>query len=169
MLIMEFAELIKKRRSIRKYKLEIPDMDLIKQCIEAACYAPSAHNSQAWKFIIVKNKEKIQQLGETQKHSQFLKNAPMAIVVLGEEGLSSHFLEDCSCAIILLMLKASELGLGTCWNAVYGREEREEYVRKVLGLSEKYRVICNIGIGYPDEKPPEKKIKTFEESADVVE
>jgi nitroreductase len=166
---MDFSDLIRKRRSIRKYKKEMPEMDLIKQCIEAACNAPSAHNSQPWEFIIVKNKEKILQLGETQRHSQFLKNAPMAVVVLAEEGVSSHFVEDCSCAIMLLMLKAAELGLGTCWNAVYGDEKREEYVRNVLGLPEKYRVICNIAVGYPDEEPDKKETKSFSEAAELVE
>ncbi len=166
---MDFSDLLKKRRSIRKYKKEMPSMDLIEQCITTACNAPSAHNSQPWKFIIVKNREKINQLGETQRHSQFLKNAPMAIVVLADEELSNHFVEDCSCAIMLLMLRAADLGLGTCWNAVYGDEQREKYVRKVLNLPEKYRVLCNIGIGYPDEEPGSKATKSLEEAAEVVE
>ena len=164
---MEFSELIKKRRSIRKYKTEMPEMSLIKKCIESACNAPSAHNSQPWKFIIVNDREKINQLGETQKHSQFLKNAPMAIVVLADEEKSpDHFVEDCSCAIMLLMLQASELGLGTCWNAVFCDEKREDYVRGILGIKN-YRVIANIAIGYPAEKPGKKKIKSFEEAAEL--
>ena len=105
-----YLELVKKRRSIRNFDKRTPDISLIKKCIEAACNAPSAHNSQPWKFIIVKDREKINQLGETQKHSQFLKNAPMAIVVLAEEEKSpNHFVEDCSCAIMLLMLQRSFL------------------------------------------------------------
>ncbi|MEM5861117.1 MAG: nitroreductase family protein [Candidatus Aenigmatarchaeota archaeon] len=69
-----------------------------------------------------------------------------------------------SCAIMLLMLRATDLGLATCWNAVYSPEnkEREDYVRKVLKISTKYRVLANIALGYPDEKPSEKKIKYFE-------
>jgi nitroreductase len=169
MLIMDFSDLIKKRRSIRRYKSEMPSMDLIEQCIEAACNSPSAHNSQPWKFIIVKNRQKLDQLGETQRHSKFLKNAPMAVVVLAEEELSNHFVEDCSAAIMLLMLRAADLGLGTCWNAVYGDEKREKYVRGVLGLPEKYRVICNLAIGYPDEEPGSKTTKSFEEAAEVIE
>ena len=48
-------------------------------------------------------------------------------------------------------------------------KEREDHVRKVLDLPEKYRVICNIGIGYPDEESGEKRTKNFDEAADVVE
>ncbi|MEM5835038.1 MAG: nitroreductase family protein [Candidatus Aenigmatarchaeota archaeon] len=163
---MELLEVIKKRRSIRKYKKEAPSDELIKKCIEAACYAPSSRNSQPWKFLIVKDKEKILALSKTQPYSAFLANAPVVIVALAEEEKSPrHWVEDLSCAIMLLMLRATDLGLATCWNAVYSPEnkEREDYVRKVLKISTKYRVLANIALGYPDEKPSEKKIKSFEE------
>ena len=165
---MELDDAIKKRRSVRVYSERIPPVELIKKCIEAACQAPSAHNSQPWKFFIVTNKEKIEKLSRIQKYSTFLKNAPVVITVASQE--SAHFLEDCSCAIMLLMLKATELGLGTCWNAVYHPDtiEREEYVKEVLGVSD-YRIVANIGIGYPAEEPEEKRVKDFEEAAEVVE
>jgi nitroreductase len=164
---MEVSEAIETRRSIRKYRKEVPSDNLIKQCIEAACYAPSAHNSQPWKFVIVKEKEKIEALSKTQPYSAFLYNAPVVIVALAEEQKSPrHWVEDLSCAIMLLMLKAHGLGLGTCWNAVYSPEnqKREDYVRKVLGISNKYRVLANVGLGFPDEKPGKKKVKDFEEA-----
>jgi nitroreductase len=164
---MELSKAIETRRSIRKYKKEMPSDDLIKQCIEAACHAPSAHNSQPWKFVVVKDKEKILALSKTQPYSAFLANAPVVIVALAEEEKSPHhWVEDLSCAIMLLMLKATELGLGTCWNAVYSPrdQKREEYVRKLLGIPSKYRVLANIGLGFPDEKPEKKKVKSFEEA-----
>jgi len=164
---MEVSEAIEARRSIRKYKKEVPSDDLVRQCIEAACYAPSAHNSQPWKFFIVKEKEKIEALSKTQPYSAFLSNAPAVIVVLAEESKSPrHWVEDLSSAIMLLMLKAYSLGLGTCWNAVYQPEDqkREDYVRKVLKIPGKYRILANIGLGFPDEKPEKKKVKSFEEA-----
>ena len=164
---MELSQAIEARRSIRKYKKEVPSDELIKKCIEAACFAPSAHNSQPWKFIVVKDEEKILALSKTQPYSAFLANAPVVIVALAEENKSPrHWVEDLSCAIMLLMLKAVELGLGTCWNAVYSPEDqkREEYVRKILGIPSKYRVLANIGLGFPDEKPAKKKVKSFEEA-----
>jgi nitroreductase len=164
---MDIFDVIKGRRSIRKYKNKMPSDEEIKKCIEAACFAPSAHNSQPWKFVVVKEREKIEKLSRTQKWSEFLKNAPVVITVLAEEEKSpNHWLEDCSCAIMLLMLEAHSLGLGSCWNAVYnpGTKEREEYVRNVLKIPSKYRVVANIGIGYPNEKPGIKKVKSFEEA-----
>jgi nitroreductase len=164
---MDALDLIKTRRSVRKYKSEMPSDDQMKKCIEAACSAPSAHNSQPWKFVVVKDRESIEKLARTQTHSRFLLTAPVVIVALGDEAKSpGHWIEDCSCAIMLLMLEASSLGLGTCWNAVYDSEstDREEYVRSVLKIPKKYRVIANIGLGYPDEKPWDKKIMSFSEA-----
>lgn len=163
---MELQDAIMKRRSIRIYKKEIPSDDIIRKCIESACYAPSSRNSQPWKFLIVKDKEKILELSKTQPYSKFLANAPVVIVALADESKSpKHWIEDLSCAIMLLMLKATELGLGTCWNAVYSpdNKERENYVRNVLNIPDRYRVLANIAIGYPDEKPSKKEIKSFDE------
>lgn len=162
----DIFEIIKTRRSIRKYKKEIPDKSLITRCIEAACYAPSSKNSQPWAFLLIKNTDKIRELSKTQPYSKFLKNAPFVIVALADESKSNHWLEDCSCAITLLLLEAHSLGLGTCWNAVYHPEtsEREDYVRKVLDIDKRYRVIANIGIGYPDEEPSPKKVKSLKEA-----
>lgn len=167
---MELSDVISKRRSIRKYKPAVPDIELIKECIDAANHAPSSKNSQPWKFVIVKDKQIIEKLSKAQIYSNFLKNAPMVIVALSDENKSpNHFVEDCSCAIMLLMLQAAELGLGTCWNAVYhpGNQKREDYVRDILKIPRNYRVIVNIGIGYPAEKPGKKEIKGFEEAAEV--
>jgi nitroreductase len=127
-------------------------------------------NSQPWKFVVVKDREKILGLSKTQPYSAFLANAPVVIVALAEESKSPHhWVEDLSCAIMLFMLKATELGLGTCWNAVYSPEnqKREEYVRKLLGIPSKYRVLANIGLGFPNERPGEKKIKSFEEAVNL--
>jgi len=164
---MELSKAIETRRSIRKYKKEVPSDGLVRQCIEAACHAPSAHNSQPWNFVVVKEKDKIEALSKTQPYSAFLSNAPVVIVALAEEAKSpGHWVEDLSSSTMLLMLKAYELGLGTCWNAVYqpGNQKREDYVRKLLEIPEKYRVLANIGLGFPDEKPEKKKIKSFEEA-----
>lgn len=166
---MELDKAIATRRSIRKFKKQVPGMKLIKKCIEAACHAPSAHNRQPWKFAIVEDPEQIEKLSKTQQWSAFLAGAPIVIVVLADESISAgaHWIEDCSNATMLLLLKANELGLGACWNAVYSPEnkKREEYVKKILGVKDKgLRVLCNIGIGFPDEKPSKKKIKSFDEA-----
>ncbi len=162
----DIFEMIKTRRSIRKYKMEVPDETLIRRCIEAACHAPSAKNSQPWSFVLVKDRAKIKKLSKTQVYSKFLENAPFVIVALADEEKSNHWLEDCACAIVLLLLEAHSLGLGACWNAVYSPEsqKREDYVREVIDIPKRYRVIANIGIGIPDEKPFPKRVKSLKDA-----
>lgn len=164
---MELSQAIETRRSVRRYKKEVPSDGLIRQCIEAACYAPSAHNSQPWKFAVVKEKEMIEALSKTRPYSTFLSNAPVVIVALAEEAKSPKFwLQDLSLAIMLLMLKAHSLGLGTCWAEVFepGTQEGEDHVRKVLDIPSKYRVLANISLGFPDERLGKKNVKSFEEA-----
>lgn len=163
---MDIIDIIKARRSIRKYKKEVPSEELIKRCIEAALYAPSARNSQPWSFILVKDKDKIKQLSKAQTFTKFLEGAPYVIVALADEKKSNHWLEDMGCAIMALLLEAHSLGLGACWGAIYHPEnkDRENYVRKVLDVSEELRIIACIGIGYPDETPPPKKVKSLDEA-----
>lgn len=163
---MDIFDIIKSRRSIRKYKDEIPPEDLIKKCIEAALYAPSARNSQPWSFILVKDKETIQKLSKAQPYTKFLEGAPYVIVALADEKKSNHWLEDMGCAIMALLLEAHSIGLGACWGAIYNPEsmERENHVRQVLDIPENLRIIACIGIGYPDETPYPKKIKSLDEA-----
>lgn len=163
---MDIFEIIRSRRSIRKYKKELPTEEMIKKCIEAALYAPSARNSQPWSFILVKDKETIQKLSKAQPYTKFLKGAPYVIVALADEKKSNHWLEDMGCAIMALLLEAHSIGLGACWGAIYNPDsmERENHVREVLDVPKNLRIIACIGIGYPDETPSSKKIKSLDEA-----
>ncbi len=163
---MDLLSTIKTRRSIRKYKKEVPPVELINKCIEAALYAPSARNSQPWSFILVKNKEVIQKLSKAQPFTKFLEGAPYVVVALADEKKSNHWLEDLGCAIMLLLLEAHSLGLGACWGAIYHSQnkERENYVREILLIPEHLRIVACIAIGYPDETPLPKKVKSLNEA-----
>lgn len=163
---MDVIDIIKSRRSIRKYKSNKPPRDMIFQCIEAALYAPSARNSQPWSFILVEDKGTIEKLSKAQPFTKFLEGAPYVIVALAEWSKSNHWLEDMGCAIMALLLEAHSIGLGACWGAIYNPEsmERENHVRRVLEIPENFRIIACIGIGYPDETPPPKKVKSLDEA-----
>lgn len=152
---MDLLKAIKTRRSIRRYKpTKVPD-DLINSIIDAARHAPSANNTQPWEFVIVKNKRVKKQLAETHAWSHFVNDAPVCIVVLGNEKMSpSFFVVDASCATENLLLAVHGLGLGACWVAVYDQDNpnSERHVRNVLNLPPHLRVIAMVPIGYPDEK-----------------
>jgi len=159
---LDLLKAIKTRRSIRRFKpTSIPD-HLINLVIDAARHAPSANDTQPWEFIIVKDKRVKEQLAKTHTWSSFIKDAPVCIVVLGNEEVSpSFFVIDASCATENLLLAAHGLGLGACWVAVYDQcnSNSERYVRDVLNVPSHLRIIAMVPIGYPDEKAKPRDLR----------
>lgn len=148
-------ELIKRRRSIRKYTAEpLSDAD-VKTLLEAAMAAPSGSNKQSWEFIVVRDESLRQTLAETHPWSKMCAGAPVVFVVLGDERTSDHWVEDTSAATQNLLLAAAGLDLGAVWLGIYPRPEREEHVRAALGIPEGVRILCLVPVGHPAEsKPP---------------
>lgn len=150
-----FFEVVKKRRSIRKYQeKDIPE-ELIDKILETAFYSPSSRNSRPWHFIVVKDRELIKALANTRRATKFLETAPLAIVVCAEE--TSAWVEDASIAAEHIQLAATALGLGACWGHVKDRmhdenESAEDYVKRLLNIPQEIRVLCIIGVGYPAEQ-----------------
>ena len=71
------------RRSVRKYKEQQVEKEKIEKLLRAAMQAPSARNQQCWEFIVVEDKEKLNQLSNMGPNAKLIENAPLAIVVLG--------------------------------------------------------------------------------------
>lgn len=144
-------DLIKKRRSIRKYTSKtVSDAD-IRTLLEAAMAAPSANNSQPWQFIVVRDKELRQQLAETHPWSRMCAKAPVVFVVCGDERSSDHWVEDTSAATQNLLLAVTAMDLGAVWVGIYPRPQREAHVRRALGIPEGVRVLCLVPVGHPAE------------------
>ena len=80
---MEFLEIIKGRRSIRKYLPREVEKEKLESILEAAQWAPSASNKQPWHFIVVKNSKTRTRLGQLHPYGRFMKESPIVIVVLG--------------------------------------------------------------------------------------
>lgn len=150
-------ELLRKRRSIRKFTAEKIDPEAVETLIEAALRAPSSRGKTPWEFILVDNPEILGTLSKAKQYgSEFLKNAPLAIVVCADSGKSDVWIEDCSIAAIILQLAAVSLDLGSCWAQIRDRrhdheETAETYIQKQLGLPEQIKVECILGFGHPAE------------------
>jgi len=150
-------EILRKRRSIRKFKKDRIDQAKMDELKEAALRSPSSRNIRPWKFFFVQDKGRIEKLSSCKEHgASFLKGAPLAVVVCGDETLSDVWIEDCSIAAIILHLTAESLGLGGCWIQVRNRRHNaelssEEYVKKVLDITEPLHVLAIVAIGVPDE------------------
>ncbi|MCI4438269.1 nitroreductase family protein [archaeon] len=165
---MEVIDVIKSRRSIRKYKKEdIPNEKILK-ILDAARHAPSASNIQPWEFIVVRDKATKEKLSKVNVYGKFIADAPVAVVVIGDESRSpGHWVEDCSLAVENMFLAAKALGIGGCWVAVFSLDsrglEREKKIKEVLGIPEKYRVLCVVALGYPDEEPTPRNLRELNE------
>ncbi len=152
-------ELLKKRRSCRKYQDKLIEKRDIDTLLNAALMSPSSKRANPWEFIAVTNKDILSQLSNCKEHaSSFVAEAPLAIVVIANTEKSDVWVEDASIASILLQLTAEDLGLGSCWVQIRNRNSKQEkvnsdkYVRNVLNIPEEYAVESIISIGYKIEE-----------------
>ncbi|MBW6484815.1 MAG: nitroreductase family protein [Syntrophobacterales bacterium] len=150
-------ELMRKRRSIRKFKKERIDQTKIDDLKEAVLRAPSSRGVKPWKFYFVQDAGVIEKLSRSKDSgSAFLKDAALAVVVCGDETASDVWIEDCSIAATIVHLTAASLNLGSCWIQIRNRRHNaevssEDYVRKALGIESPFRVLAIVAIGLPDE------------------
>lgn len=155
-----FIELIKKRRSIRRFLDKPIEKEKIDQLIEAALRAPSSKGENPWEFIVVTDRELLQRLSLAKEHgSTFLKGAPLGIVVCADPKQCDVWVEDASIAAIFIHLAASSLGLGSCWIQIRLRRHNQEkssndYVAEQLQLPPHLQVEAIVAIGYPAEELP---------------
>src|SRR5665647_31649 len=153
-----FFELLKTRRSIRKYLPKAVEQEKINQITNAALMSPASKRSNPWEFIVVQDAEMLRKLSDSRPHgSQLLANAPLGIVVIADTNKSDVWIEDASISAIIMQLQAHDLGLGSCWVQVYNRQKdettsTEEYIRHILGIPSHYAVLNIISIGYPNEE-----------------
>jgi nitroreductase len=150
----DFTELLKQRRSMRKFTNEELTQDQVVALLKAALMAPSSKGSTPWTFVAVDDRTLIEQLSQSKAHgSQFLAEAPLAIVVTADPLLSEAWIEDATIASILIQLQAEAMGLGSCWIQIRERETAagtpaEDYVRELLGLPLQLQVLNIIAVGH---------------------
>jgi nitroreductase len=111
-----FSELITNRRSMRKFTDEELSQEEVVSLMKAALMSPTSKRSNAWRFIVVDDKETLRKLSCCKEHgAAFLAGAALAIVVIADPLASNVWIEDASVASIMIQLQAEDLGLGSCW------------------------------------------------------
>ncbi|MCR4603139.1 MAG: nitroreductase family protein [Prevotella sp.] len=150
------------RVSVRKFKQQAVESEKVEAMLRAAMAAPTAANKQPWHFIVVSDKQKLNELAGEGGRGNMLRNAPLAIVVCGDmnkafEGKAQEYwIQDTSAATENLLLAAHALGLGAVWTGQWPMDDRYQHTQKVLGMPEHIRPLCTVIIGYPDEQPAPK-------------
>ncbi|BAU23961.1 nitroreductase [Caldimicrobium thiodismutans] len=142
------------RRSIRKFLPEKPKKEDILRIIEAGIWAPSGHNNQPWRFVIIWNDEIKEKLSKFTIYGGMLKKAPVLIGVFLDKSAMYHQIKDHQSAGACLqnmMLMAYALGLGTCWLGEILKNE--DKVKEALGLPvSDFEMVAMLALGYPDDK-----------------
>jgi len=162
---LDVYEAIKTRRSVRAYKHEpVPD-EVLRRILEATRFAPSAGNRQPWKFVIVRDASRRQQLATAADSQYFVGQAPVIIIAVALDpervmscGVPSYAV-DLAIAIDHLTLAAASEGLGTCWIGAFSQDE----VRRILDIPKNYKVVTVLPLGYPADSPRPKFRKPIEE------
>ena len=161
-------ELLRKRRSIRKYTDKVIEPEKIEILKEALIRSPSSRGIDPWEFIFVDDKELLKQLALCKPHgASFLNGAALGIVICAEEQKSDVWVEDCSIASILVQMVAQSIGLGSCWIQIRKRKfddqmTSEYYIRKLLNIPDGLNVESVIALGHPAEKKepvPQENLK----------
>jgi nitroreductase len=160
---MDILELIKSRRSIRKYRPEPVSEKELDKILEAGRWAPSAGNRQPWKFIVLRSAEVREALAEAIPTGRFISSAPLGIVVTINPKASSHPIEDGAAATQNMLLEAHSLGLGACWIGRASGTANEERAKRILNIPEDENILSIIAIGHPAESP-EKSRRSREET-----
>ncbi len=152
---MSVLDVLKKRRSIRKYQTKPVESEKITEVLDAARLGPSANNQQPCYFIVITRPEAKESLRAAYKADWFVQS-PVIIVgcanpkeawrrgSFGEE----YWKVDLAIAFQNLVLAATELGLGTCWIAAFD----ENAVKNALNIPKEVRVVAMTPLGYPDEE-----------------
>ncbi len=169
---MDLSELIRKRQSDRKYETRLVSRELVTKCLEAARLAPSACNSQPWRFVVVDDPQLLSQMGAAAAGmgmNGFARAVPVIVaVVLEKMNLTARIgsvikdkeysLLDVGIAVEHFCLQATELGLGTCIMGWFD----EKRVKKLLGIRGK-RVPLLVSLGYPAGETRKKVRKPLED------
>ncbi|MEM2904360.1 MAG: nitroreductase family protein [Candidatus Bathyarchaeia archaeon] len=160
---MEFLEVVKRRRSVRRYKPEPVPRETLEQVLESARLAPSWGNNQCWRFIVVDDSQLKARLAEC--GSRWIRDVPVLVVACADPTMSMikgdqfFYLSDVAVALEHMALAATEKGLGNC---LFGSFD-EAAVRRVLQIPDHVRTPLMLALGIPAEEPEAKPRKRLDE------
>jgi len=157
---MDFYDVVKKRRSYRVFKPEMPEKEKVERILEAARLAPTWANLQGVHYILVQKPENVKAVWKAIGQETKFIEAPMFIIgtiSVNESGVNKsgekYFGVDFGICFEHLILAATAEGLATCWIGWFNEEE----IKKVLKIPKKYKILGLTPIGYPIKPKGEVK------------
>jgi len=164
---MDFYEVVKKRRSYRTYKSDLPEKEKLQRILEAARLAPTWGNMQGVQYILVQESTNVKAVWEAIGQETKFTNAPMFIVgIISQYGSGTnksgqeYYGVDFGICFEHLILAATAEGLATCWVGLFNEAE----IKRILNIPKKYKVMGITPLGYPVKIKGEiKERKPFNE------
>lgn len=161
---MDFKDLIRTRRSMRKFTEEELSQDEVVTLMRAALLSPSSKSTRGWEFILVEDKEMLKELAHCKEHgAELIEGAALAIVVLGNPEVSDVWVEDASIATLMIQLQAEELGLGSCWVQIRRRatadgKPADEILHTLLHIPSHLSTLSVVAVGHKamERKPADE-------------
>ena len=156
---------IYERVSIRRYEDKLVEDEKLVELLRAGMQAPSAANQQPWEFYLVTDKQKLSELSKSHQYAGPVGRAAAAIVVCSrKDGLIFPWYSDIDCAICSenILLRATELGLGSVWLGIAPEKDRMAKLKEILSIPDTLEAFALIAVGYPGES--RKQEDRFDES-----
>lgn len=163
---MDIIDVIKSRRSVRKFTPGPVSDDLIETVLEAGRWAPSGLNNQPWRFAVIRDAGLRRAISELTHYPKIVLDAQVLIAVFLDTEKSYHREKDIQAigaCLQNMLLEAHSLGLGAVWLGEIIRSN--EQIKVLLGLSRGFDLMAVVALGQPDERPKNVKRKPL---ADLV-
>lgn len=151
-------ELVKKRRSIRKYTDQTIERATLAAILKIALFAPAGHGKKVVEFVVVEDKSTLDTLARCKRMGAPSVRAAAAAVVVIVDRNAELWIEDASVASTFLLLAAEQYGIGACWNHIRGRQGQkasaDEEIRQLLDIPDRYTVLNIVALGHKGETKP---------------
>ncbi len=147
--------ILRKRRSIRKFKECKVEDEKVLEIVKSGFYAPSAGNEQPWEFVIIDDRNLLYKLAKISSYWNLLRECHDAIIVVGNlsrEKFEGNWIIDLSASTQNLLLEIENQGLGGVWLGVYPEEDCMVRVASLIGCDgEIYIPFSIVAFGYKNE------------------
>jgi len=156
---MSLVDVVLSRRSIRRYEQKEIPKDVLDRILEAGRQAPSAMNRQPWHFIVLTDYEIKKELSKG-FFNRHIKDSAVTVVGVAYTGFIDRRWSTISTSIALqnMVIAAWAMGVGSCWIGDF----KEDNVKKLLKIPNKWKIVALVSFGYPAEKPRLKRKKPLD-------
>jgi nitroreductase len=157
-------DIIRTRRSVRKFLDRPVAGDLVDKILEAGRWAPSGLNNQPWRFAVVTDGGIKEEISKLTRYSAIVRHANVLIPVFLNKADSYHRTKDAQAVGACLqnmLIEAHALGLGAVWLGEIIKSDKE--IREILSLGDDLELMAVLAVGYPDERPKDGNRKELKE------